>query len=165
MRRLRQCEISARIQPVCRLILLPLALLLLLPRHLDAQDYVVTPNIYTNAEGPGSSNILIGQQNNPWTIQIILSSTQLTGLVNHNLTGVTYRLTNIIPGPYPLVTTTWAEYSIRVGQSVAPNAAGTNFANNFLTSSTLVRSGPLTVPPLAWPQGSPPAPSPWGIEI
>jgi hypothetical protein len=23
----------------------------------------------------------------------------------------------------------------------------------------------LTVPPLAWPQGSPPAPSPWGIEI
>src|SRR4029078_10235117 len=91
--------------------------------------------------------------------------TQLTGLVNHNLTGVTYRLTNIIPGPYPLVTTTWAEYSIRLGQSVAPNAAGTNFANNFLTSSTLIRSGPLTVPPRAWPQGSPPAPSPWGIEI
>jgi hypothetical protein len=34
-----------------------------------------------------------------------------------------------------------------------------------LTGSTLVRSGPLTVPPLAWPQGSPPNPSPWGIQI
>jgi hypothetical protein len=140
--------------------------LLVLTGHASAQPiHIVTPNIYTNAEGPGSSNVHIAPLNNPRTVQVILNENQLTGLINHHLTGVTYRLTNIIPGPYPLQTTTWADYSIRLGPSVAPVNASPTFANNFIAASTLVRTGPLTVPPFAWPQGSPPNPSPWGIEI
>jgi hypothetical protein len=129
------------------------------------QSFVVAPNIYENTEGPGSSNSLIRNAGNPRTVQIIFSATQLTEMVNRNITGVTYRLSNVLPGGYPLVTTTWSQYQIRLGPSVAPASAGTTFADNFLTATTLVRTGPLTVPPFAWQVGSPPNPSPWGIEI
>jgi hypothetical protein len=148
-----------------RLLLALAAFLLAVPQVAAQTTYVVTPNVYTNVEGPGSNSILIRHKDRPHTDMIILSSTQLTGLLNRSITGVTYRLTYIIPGPYPLVTTTWANYTIRMGPSVTPSALTTTFLNNFTGTPTTVRTGPLTVAPFSWPTGFPPAPSPWGIEI
>src|SRR5262245_15211701 len=84
--------------------------LLALPAVAAAQTFVVAPNIYENAEGPGSNNALIRNLDNPRTVQIIFSSSQLTGLVNHNITGITYRLSDHWPNGYPFVQTTWTEY-------------------------------------------------------
>ncbi len=127
--------------------------------------FLVAPNIYTNAEGPGSSNSLIRNLANPRTVQLIFDQNQLTGLVNHNITSIFYRLSNVLPNGYPIVQTTWAEYQIRLGPSVAPSVAGTTFATNFTVSPTTVRTGPLTVSPFSWTVGTPPNPSPWGVEI
>lgn len=128
-------------------------------------SFFTVPNVYTNAEGPGSSNSLIRNQANPRTIQIIINENQLTGLLNHAISGITYRLSNNLPNGYPISQTTWSDYTIQLGGSVAPVDAIDLFASNFSTSPTTVRTGPLSVSPFSWPVGTPPSPSPWGVQI
>jgi hypothetical protein len=132
-----------------------------------AQVSTTIPNIYATTSGTGLSNVLDSPQNNPWTVQLIWNANQLTNLVGMQLTSIHYRLGAAIPNGYPLTTTTWADYQISFGPSVTPAAASTTIANNFLATPTLVRSGPLTVSPLAWNTGGggPPNPNPWGVEI
>jgi hypothetical protein len=131
----------------------------------SAQVHVVAPNFYTNAEGPGSSSVPIHIQNNPWTFQLIINQSQLSGLVGTQITGIAYRHSAVMGGGYPLVTTTWSNYVVRLGESVAPSAATTTFSNNFTAGSTEVRSGAFTVGPNAWPNNGAPGPNPWGPTI
>ncbi len=145
------------------------ALVLLLSAAAPAQILVTVPNIYESTNGPGVSSILIAPQNNPWTVQLIWNANQLTGLVGTQITGITYRLNAVTPNGYPRFdrpATTWADYRISLGPSVTPNLATGTFAANYLSAPTLVRSGPLTVGPNAWPTGgSGSTPDPWGVEI
>ena len=148
-------------------LLILLTLVLTGPGYLIAQpiSFFAVPNIYANAEGPGSSNSLIRNAGNPRTVQIILNQNQLTSMVNHSITGITYRLTNSLPNGYPIFQTTWSDYQIQLGPSVAPGSAVAQFASNFTSPPVTVRTGPLTVAPFSWLVGSPPVPSPWGVEI
>jgi hypothetical protein len=131
-----------------------------------AQVVVAVPNVFTNTTGSGLSQVLIGIQGNPRTSQFIWDTNQLTGLIGMEITGVRYRLHTAIPNGYPLQTTTWSDYRISAGPSVTPALATGTYASNFLTPPTLVRSGPLTVPPFAWPTGgSGSNPDPWGVFI
>jgi hypothetical protein len=125
----------------------------------------VAPVIYTNAEGPGSTPTPIHIQGAPRTFQFIINESQLTGLVNTQITGISYRHSAVSGGGYPLQTTTWAEYSISLGASVAPSSATGTFANNFTAGSTLVRTGSFTAAPFSWPNPGPPGPAPWGPII
>src|SRR5262245_19919022 len=77
-----------------------------------AQVSTTIPNVYANLNGTGVSNILIGQTNNPWTVELIWNANQLTSLVGMQLTSVRYRLGGVVPGGYPLQTTTWSDYRI-----------------------------------------------------
>lgn len=132
----------------------------------SAQVVAVVPAVYASAEAPGSNSAPIAFINNPRTVQFLMNANQLTDLVDRPITGITYRLSNVTPGAYPLVPTTWAEYRIRLGPAVAPAAATTTFADNYTSPPQLVRSGPLTVPPIAWPTGGGgTVPAPWGFEI
>jgi len=131
----------------------------------SAQTFVVAPNIYTNAEGPGSAPVPIDIQNFSWTFQLVINQNQLTGLLGHQITGIAYRHSAVMGGGYPLVTTTWSNYVIRLGESVAPSAATTTFSNNFTAGSTQVRSGAFTVGPNAWPNNGAPGPNPWGPTL
>jgi hypothetical protein len=143
-----------------------LATALALASNAQAQVVVVVPNIFTSTTGSGLSQVLIGIQGNPRTSQFIWNTDQLTGLIGMQITGVNYRLHTAIPNGYPLQTTTWSDYRISAGPSVTPNLATGTYASNFLTPPTLVRSGPLTVPPFAWPTGgSGSNPDPWGVFI
>ena len=130
-----------------------------------AQSQVVVPNTYTNTDGLGVSSVPIDAQNRSWTFQLICNQSQLTGLIGQEITGIAYRRGATEGGGYPLVTTTWESYIIRVGPSVAPNAATGTFASNFTAAPTEVRSSSLTVPPFAWPNLGPPGPNPWGPVI
>jgi hypothetical protein len=131
-----------------------------------AQVVVVVPNIYTSTTGSGLSQVLIGIQGNPRTSQFIWNANQLAGLIGMQITGVNYRLHTAIPNGYPLQTTTWSDYRISMGPSVTPSLATGTYASNFLTTPTLVRSGPLSVPPFAWNTGgSGSTPDPWGVFI
>jgi hypothetical protein len=138
---------------------------LVIPSRVTAQVQVVVPNVYTTTEGPGSSSLPIHIQNNPWTFQLILHESQLTSLVGQELTGISYRHSAVMGGGYPLQTTTWTNYVIRLGTSVAPGVAAETFANNFTSPPTQVRDGTFTVAPGAWPNFGPGAPNPWGPEI
>jgi hypothetical protein len=126
---------------------------------------VVVPNIYGTAEGPGSTPLPIHIENNPWTLQLVYHENQLTGLVGTEITGIAYRRSATAGGGYPLQSTTWSNYVVRMGPSVAPGVATGTFATNFTASPTEVRSGTVTVPPFAWPNNGPPGPNPWGTEI
>src|SRR5262245_42977920 len=126
------------------------ALVLLLSAAARAQVLVTVPNIYETTNGPGVSSILIAPQNNPWTVQLVLNANQLTGMIGTTITGITYRLNAVTPNGYPRFdrpATTWSDYRISLGPSVAPSLATTTFAANYLSPPTLVRSGPLTVGP------------------
>jgi hypothetical protein len=129
---------------------------------LAAQVFVVAPNIYTNAEGPGSSSVPIHIQNNPWTFQLIINANQLTGLVGTEISGIAYRHSAVMGGSYPNQPTTWSNYVIRLGPSVAPSAATGTFADNFTAAPTEVHSGAFSVSPGAWPNFGAPGPNPWG---
>jgi hypothetical protein len=126
---------------------------------------VVVPNFYESVEGPGSSALPVHIQGNPWTFQLIVHENQLTSLVGKELTAISYRRSATEGGGYPIQTTSWAPYVIRLGPSVAPAAATGTFADNFSASPTQVRSGTLTVPPFAWPNQGVPGPNPFGPEI
>jgi hypothetical protein len=127
---------------------------------------VVVPNVFATAPGGAGSLSLIGTLNNPWTVQLLWNENQLTGLVGSQISSLRYRLNSVIPNGYPLTTTTWSDYRISLGSSVAPNQATGTYASNFTTTPTLVRSGPLTVQPFAWPAGPGGGmTAPWGVEI
>jgi hypothetical protein len=132
---------------------------------LQAQTQVVVPNIYTTSEGPGSTAVPIAPTGNAWTLQLIINQNLLTGLVGRDLTGIAYRRSATAGGGYPTQSTTWSPYIIRLGPSVAPNAATGTLANNFTAAPTQVRSGSFTAGVLAWPNGGPPGPNPWGPTI
>jgi hypothetical protein len=128
-----------------------------------AQVSAVVPNIYTNTTAPGYSGTLIGVTASPFTTELIWNANQLTGLIGSQLTSIQYREGHGLPNGYPFSTTTWSDYRISLAPSVAPSAVSATFADNFTASPTLVRSGPLTVAPFAWPIGG--SPSPWGVQI
>jgi hypothetical protein len=142
------------------------ALFLLVAASASAQVVTVIPNVFADAEGPGSNNSLIRNQDNPRTVQLLWNANQLTSLVGLQITGITYRLSGNLPGGYPLQTTTWADYRVSLGPSVAPNQATETFATNFTAPPTLVRSGAWTVAPFSWPVPiGGVGPSPWGVEL
>ena len=138
-----------RVRHFCTTVIISLAIAV----PTSAQVTTAVPNIYANTDGTGVSNILIGPTGNPWSVELIWNANQLTGLIGSEITSVKYRQSSAAPGGYPLTTTTWSDYRISFGASVAPSAASTTLASNFLVSPTLVRSGPLTVGPNAWPAG------------
>jgi MYXO-CTERM domain-containing protein len=141
---------------------LAVALAGLCPAAASAQ--VVVPNAYENLNGLGVSSMPIDIQGNPRTLQLVISASQLTNLVGMDLTGISYRRGATAGGSYPLQQTTWSDYVIRLGPSVAPSAATGSFPGNFTAAPTEVRSGPWTVPFFAWPNNGPPGPNPWGPE-
>jgi hypothetical protein len=142
-----------------------IALGLASPPALSAQTQVVVPNVYTNTGATAVSAVPIHIQNNPWTFQLIYHESQLTGLIGKDLTAISYRRGATEGGGYPLQTTTWSNYVVRLGPSVAPSSATGTFANNFTAAPTLVNSGPWTVPFLAWQNFGPPGPNPWGPAL
>jgi hypothetical protein len=123
---------------------------------------VVVPNFYTNTNGTGVTAVPIDTQGHSWTIQLIYNQSQLTGLIGQDITGIAYRRGATAGGSYPLSQTTWDPYVVRLGPSVAPNAATGTFASNFTAAPTQVHSGSFSVPTFAWPNFGPPGPNPWG---
>lgn len=104
-----------------------------------ANFYATTP--YSPATG---LNTVIRDLNAPRTAQLIINKNQLGGMAAGSIiTGMAFRLWNGAVSTY--TGATWSSYDIRVGESVAPNAATTTFATNFVGSSTLVQTGALTM--------------------
>jgi hypothetical protein len=129
-------------------------------------QHVVVPNAYANTVAPGGSglNTFIRDVNAPRTGQLLINANQLSSLVpGDKLTGLTFRLYQGSTSAFPHVDATWSDYSIWIGQGVAPLAGSTTFSSNFLSTPQLVRSGALTIPANSF--GTTGTPRPWGFDI
>lgn len=107
---------------------------------------IVAANLYANSPySPANGlNTVIRDSGAARTAQLIINQNQLGGMApGSRITGMAFRLYNGATSTY--TGATWTSYDIRFGQSVAPNAATTTLATNFVGGSTLVQSGGLTM--------------------
>jgi hypothetical protein len=110
-----------------------------------ALDVVAANNYATTPYAPATGlNTIIRDTGQARTAQLIINQNQLGGMAAGDIiTGVSFRMYNGITGTY--TGATWTDYTINVGQAVAPNATTTTFASNFVGTPTTVQSGALTM--------------------
>lgn len=124
-------------------------------------QYVVVPGAYAGTAA-STSGFNLTLNAGARTGQQLINANQLSGIaIGSEITAISFRLytgaTQNFGGA------TWSDYSIRMGESVAPLSSTNTFADNFLTSPTLVRSGALTLAAGSLTKGS--NPNAWGVEI
>jgi hypothetical protein len=127
----------------------------------SASQAVVVPNSAETTSGGGS---FLGPLSNAQrTYQLLVDDTQLSGVVGHQITGITWRLLPSATAAYPAADQSFANFDIRLSEGVEPSARSLTFANNVQGVQTLVRSGPLNVPAGSFPVGS--NPQPFGLVV
>lgn len=106
----------------------------------------IVPNAFAATEAPSSFS-LTSTATAGRTYQMTIAASQLTGMINHNISGLTFRLNNAVTAPWPSVATSFSSWDIYMGAGVAPSAMSNTFASNFTSGPTQVRSGALTFNP------------------
>lgn len=122
----------------CFLVLMPLSI-----ASLGFADGVV-PNAFATTEAPSIFSLTTSGTAGR-TYQMTIAASQLTGMVNHNISGMTFRLNNASTANWPPVNVNFASWDIYMGQGVAPSAMSNTFADNFVGSVTQVRSGGFAI--------------------
>lgn len=119
--------------------------LVLLPLTIASLSFAdgVVPNAFAATEAPGVFS-LTSTGTAGRTYQMTIAASQLTGFINHNITGMTFRLNNAATVAWPPVAANFASWNISMGQGVAPSAMSNTFASNFIGSATQVRTGALS---------------------
>jgi hypothetical protein len=109
--------------------------------------YTVAPNAYANAQASTAGlNTFIRDVNAPRTGQLLINANQLGAIPNGSqIVGMAFRLFAGATVAFPASSATWADYTVTVGQGLAPLSATTTFATNFVGTPTVVRTGSLTV--------------------
>lgn len=126
----------------------------------SAQE-VVVPNDRATTVGTG---VFLGPLSSAQrTYQLLVDESQLTGLLNKPIVGITWRLPAAATADYPAVDASFASFDVRLSGSVDPSQRSLTFANNVVGTQTLVRSGPLTIPAGSFKVGT--APHPFGVMI
>ncbi len=97
------------------------------------------------------------------TYQLIIAGSELTSLVNTQLSSIAFRLPTQTPNPFPTSAFTIPNYDIYLAQSVAPQNRSLTFSSNIIGAKTLVRSGPLTIPASTFSSGG--SPNSFGFQI
>lgn len=122
---------------------------------------IVVPNAYAAVQGTGT---FLGPLSNAQrTYQLLIDSTQVSGLVGQELTAITWRLLASASANWPTVNTTYANFDIYLSGSVAPPNRSFTFAQNIVGVQKQVRSGPLTITAGAFPFGG--SPTTFGSNI
>lgn len=122
---------------------------------------VVVPNSAAGVEGDGTF-ALTATAAAGRTYQFVIGANQLTGLMNFNLTAMSFRL-NGASAAWPASATNYADWEIRIGPSVAPSAMSSTFAANFTAGTTLVRDGGHTWAPGDFSSGG--SPNAFGAKL
>lgn len=112
----------------------------------------VVPTAFASTEAPGTF-FLTSTGSAGRTYQMTISASELTGFVNHNITGLTFRLGNTTTAAWPPANLTFAAWDIWMGSGAAPSAMSNTFASNFTGTPTQVRSGGLAFNAGSFPIG------------
>ena len=130
-----------------------------------ANAQLVVPNAYTSTAASTSGlNTFIRDTGNPRTGQLLINANQLTSFIGQSIGSISFRLFTGSTVAFPATAASWTDFTISIGQGVAFGSQTTTFANNFVGSPTIVRSGPLTMNPGAFPV-APGDPNPFGTPI
>ncbi|GGD13244.1 T9SS type A sorting domain-containing protein [Flavobacterium orientale] len=122
----------------------------------------VIPNAYESTAGALTFNGPLS--NSQRTYQLLIASSQLTDLIDKELTSLSFRIPANSTGAWPTSQVDFSNYDIYLSQSVSPpNRSLTSFPSNVVGAQTLVRSGGLSIPAGAFPSGS--NPNPFGFQI
>jgi hypothetical protein len=121
----------------------------------------VIPEGYANT--PGTATFLGPMANSQRTYQQLIAASQLTDLVDKEITSLSYRIPSNATGPWPTAEVTFASFDIYMSGSVDPVNRSLTFENNIVGPQTLVRSGTLVLPAESFPSGG--SPNGFGPEI
>lgn len=116
---------------------------------------IVVPNYTANTEGDGTF-ALTSTGATGRTYQMTIAANQLTGAIGLEITGMAFRLNGPGTASWPPVDANFSFWDIYLGPGVDPASMSNTFANNFTSSPTQVRSGPLTFPAGSFTFGSTP---------
>ncbi|MBL8068769.1 MAG: PEP-CTERM sorting domain-containing protein [Armatimonadetes bacterium] len=114
---------------------------------------VVAPNAFAATEGPGTFSLTTNTAGGR-VYQMVIDSSQLTGLVGTNLDGMSFRLNS--GATWPPVQVDMSQFDIWVGEGVDPTAITTTVDSNFIGTATQVRSGAISFFPGDFPTGGTP---------
>ncbi len=127
----------------------------------DIQATEVIPPEYTSITGTATFTGPLA--NTPRTYQLLIQNTQLTALVGHNLTAISWRLPASATSNWPASDVSIASYDIYLSASVDPINRSLTFINNVVGPQRLVRSGILNITDSTYRFGS--TPNEFGPEI
>lgn len=120
------------------------------------------PGAYDAAPGTG---VFLGPMTiGPRTYQLLIHADMLTNLVGLELTGMRWRLPTSATADWPSQNIAYANYDIRLSDSVNPADRSLTFADNVVGPQTLVRSGGLLVDANSFPSGGSPV-NGWGPTV
>ncbi|MBS0188452.1 MAG: hypothetical protein JSS51_10305 [Planctomycetes bacterium] len=115
---------------------------------------VMTPNSLATTEGSSAWNLPFMTN---YAVQTIIPASQLrTVTVGSAITGMSLRSDGFSSGPFPTADTTLPRFDVSLAPAArAPLSISATFANNIGPGGVQVRSGPMTVPANAYPNGLP----------
>ncbi len=146
-------------RPSVRFLPFVAAAVLLSPAFVSSglSQVVVAPTAFTSTEGnTGSTLFPYGGQFGATTAQWIISSSQLGLTAGDVLNAISFRADGSASGALPPADINYASYQITIGAAATtPATMSDTFAANF-ASSSVVRSGPLTISANSQPGGSVP---------
>jgi hypothetical protein len=116
---------------------------------------LVVPNSAAGVEGDGTF-ALTTTNTAGRTYQLTIAANQLTGLVGQPIVGLQWRLNGAATVAWPPANATYAFWDVFIGPGVAPSSMSNTFADNFTSTPTQVRSGPLEITAGSFSAGSAP---------
>lgn len=129
------------------------------------QDQIFTkviPNAYESTLG--GLTFAGPLANSQRTYQLLIAASQLTDLLNKELTSLTFRIPPNATEAWPSSQVEFTNYDIYLSGSVSPpNRSLTSFPSNVVGTQTLVRSGGLSIPAGSFPSGT--SPNSFGLQI
>ena len=138
---------------------------LLVATGAQAQSLVTVPNANAAVEGSNGLNTMI--QSQARTLQTIISASELTTVLNGQITGLTFRLNSSELAAQPSVNVNFSNYDIYLGQAATtPTTISNTFANNYvLGTKTQMRSGALSLASGYFPRTNPVGPNDFAAII
>lgn len=120
--------------------------------NLFAQTQIVPPSLQSIA---GTAPFLGPLANGARTYQLLIDSTQLTGMVGMQLNGLSFRSGASTGTTWPPSDATYTNYDIYLSGCVTPADRSFTFANNVQGTQVQVRSGSLFILANSYPSGGP----------
>ena len=142
-----------------------LALVGLVATSAHAQSLTTVPSANAAVEGSSGLNTIIRSEAR--TLQTVISASELTSMLNGQITGLTFRLDGSEVATRPDFAINFANYDIYLGQAATtPSTLSNTFASNYIPGTkTQLRGGALSLAAGYFPRTNPAGPNDFAAII